>query len=298
MRHLYNKGLILILTIITFQSSAQDTIQVCNENSVYIIFPSKIVFIDVGNRDNFSADDDGKNTFSIKAMNNNVGVSPMLINTEDGTVYSFILYPTNKIKKYFYDYRGKTDKKEVEKPKEHKLSEVNGTEIYAINVKEELHKDASANESKQIVDIEELMGKMTKVLKTKNEETSYGVISDLLKASVSVIRNDKNVTYLKVLIKNNTSIEYKLDFISFEYVQVLNKGFMKAKKEKKIDVFPLFPPPEKFIEANKSAAIGYCIPVFGLSNKGYLMISFREKNGDRVIKIKVPGKVIQKSGTI
>jgi len=43
----------------------------------------------------------------------------------------------------------------------------------------------------------------------------------------------------------------------------------------------------------KTLALTYGIPSFGLADKGYLMILFRESRGDRILKIKIDGSIIQ-----
>ena len=117
-------------------------------------------------------------------------------------------------------------------------------------------------------------------------------------AAVTVIRNDENNTYLKLLVNNKSSLPFKLDFISFQYYQDMKKGTFRKSQKAPIDVFPVGEPTIKEIASGKSEALPYVIPAYALSNNGYLMVLIRESAGDRVLKIKIEGSVIQSSAQL
>ena len=136
---------------------------------------------------------------------------------------------------------------------------------------------------------------MAAFCKYKTERLDLGFISSSLDAAITVVRNDNRYTYLKFLIQNKTSIPYKLDFISFQYYQHLSRGFFRKAKKGVLDVFPVQRSDLKEIDPLRTQAMVYVIPSFGLSDSGYLLVLFRERTGDRILKIKVDGHVIQKS---
>src|ERR1035437_3216499 len=129
----------------------------------------------------------------------------------------------------------------------------------------------------------------------KSEIKTLGFISENVDAAVTVIRNDENNTYLKLIVKNKSSLPFKLDFISFQYYQDMKKGAFRKSKKAPIDVFPVGEPAIKEIAPSRSEALPYVIPAYALSNNGYLMVLIRESTGDRVLKIKIDGSVIQGS---
>jgi hypothetical protein len=131
--------------------------------------------------------------------------------------------------------------------------------------------------------------------KIKSEIKTLGFISQNVDAAVTVIRNDENNTYLKLLVNNKSSLPFKLDFISFQYYQDMKKGTLRKSKKAPIDVFPVGEPTLKEIAPGKSEALPYVIPAYALANNGYLMVLIRESAGDRVLKIKIDGSVIQGS---
>ena len=78
----------------------------------------------------------------------------------------------------------------------------------------------------------------------------------------------------------------------------MKKGTFRKSKKAPIDVFPVGEPTIKEIAPSKSEALPYVIPAYALSNNGYLMVLIRESAGDRVLKIKIEGSVIQGSSLL
>ncbi len=250
---------------------SQDTIFVSDVNTTYLIFPKTVDLLDVGNPTEYYGKIEDKAVL-LKAVKTNTNKSTLLVRSGEAYFHYLVMYHQEP-KKYYYDY-SKTKDKTTETIEEVKADETGGTAPSVKNLKN-------------------MQGKVDSIVNIKGENKTLGVLSDFLQAAVTVIRNDKENTYLKVVIKNLSSIPYKFDFIGFQYFQVMKKGFMNKTKNAPLDVFPIIYPKSGEISANSTAVVGYAIPQFGLANNGYLVVSFREKTGDRVLKIRIDSGLIQ-----
>lgn len=257
------KALILISILYTSISFGQDTIRISEINPSYLVFSTTIEFVDIGNKDEYDGKIEDK-VLLIKAKHLKAGNSTLLIRSAD-SFYHYILSYEKNPKNYYYDFTGATIGGEA--------------------------KQKEKTPGKQSLEL--IQNKVDSIINIKGELNTLGVISDYLQAAATVIRNDKENTYIKVVIKNLSSIPYEFNFIGFQYVQVMKKGMFKKTKNAPKDVFPIIYPKKKEINANSTDVIAYAIPQFGLANDGYLVISFREKKGDRVLLIKIDSSVIQ-----
>ena len=267
---------ILIIILLFFNSHlffAQDTIPSSDLNTAYLVFPAIISLIDIGNPNEYYGKIQDK-VLLIKAKKQNALMSTLLVKSGD-SYFHYMLKYEKEPKTYYFDYSKKDDRVESEEPKQSD----SGNKI-------EVTKSSSVN-------LKNMQQKVDSIVNIKGEYNTLGVLSDYLQAAVTVIRNDKENTYIKIVIKNLSSIPYKFDFISFQYFQVMKKGFLKKTKNAPLDVFPIIYPKASEISANSTSVVGYAIPQFGLANDGYLVVSFREKTGDRVLKIKIESGIIQ-----
>jgi hypothetical protein len=247
------------------KSNRVDTIYCTNQNTSYILFKDRVELVDIGKPSEYVSRIEDNSVF-VKSLNGNAGVSTLLVKTEKEFYYGILQFrEENKI--FFYDFRAAdhSQPSEIEKP-------------------------AALLAEKGIVE-----RKAAQVLAKKNELYTLGFISRFMDAAVTLIRNDEKNTFLKIVVKNKSSIPYRLDFISFQYFRHLKKGFVKKAKAEGMDVFPLASPAMQEILPFSCQPLAYAIPSFGLADKGYLMVSFRESSGDRVLKIKVGGAEIQQA---
>lgn len=292
------KQLIFItLCVLVLKGTAQDTINVSNKNTTYITFPEDISYFDIGLPENFVADVgqgmenqgslkesfDGK-MLKIRCLKPTSDISSLMVKFGDKYEMLNLKYSQTPKKNFYKMYL------DLNKP-------IGGNgSVYTPVVTAKKTTTLEAASSGSVTSKETLKLFADSVLKMKNELKEYGFIDDYLQAAVTVIRNDNNNTYLKIAIQNKSSIPYKFDFISFQYVQKMDKGIMKSKKKAPQDVFPTYTPAAGDIPANSGKYVTYAIPSFGLANNGYLLVLFREKNGDRVLKIYIPSHIIQSSG--
>lgn len=276
---------ILLGLIINFNSYSQDvpdTVFVSLDNTVYVTFPEKIELVDIGKHEEYVAEVLNENLITIRCLNISSKTSTIMV--KYGKHYKqFFLQVIQVPTKFHYDF-GYNKK-------------LNKTENSEINDYEEIVNENELENNKKKISKDILI--KTKIIKEiKTEENTLGIFSKFLEAGVTVIRNDKDNTYLKILINNKSTLPYKFDFISFQYFQSMKKGFGKQEKKAPQDVFPILDNSNKVIPPLSTNKVVYVIPSFALANQGYLLINFREKEGDRVLKIKISSDKIQSAKII
>lgn len=258
------------------QNNAIDTIFCSLNNTSTMVFKGNVSLLNIGNPDDFNAEIK-TNIVNIKPVRANVPSTTLLIKSGDEVFYGTLAY-LGKNRRFFYDLTG--PKKTQETGLNKATNEAVGKKEDSIAYKQK-HPDKTLNEK-----IEEF-GKL------KAEIVTLGCISPTFTAAVTVIRNDKDYTYLKLVLKNKSSIPFRLDFISFQYFEEMKKGSFKQSKKAPIDVFPMNDQPIKEITPGSTQGLVYAIPIWALSDNGYLMILIREEKGNRKLKIKIDGATIQ-----
>ncbi len=269
-------------------STGNDTIFCDTKNTSYMVFAEDVSLCDVGYPEDYAAQVKGNIVF-VKALKQNIAPTTVLIKTGRDIYFGMLKYKTEN-KRYYYDFKQSSSGERTIKPN------TNGQEAEATKEKDLKSSTIKSETVSRVLSTDTaLKAKMLEFIKTKNEIATLGFVSPTLDASVSVIRNDHDNTYLKLILKNKSSIPYKLDFISFQYYQDMIKGALRKSKKAPIDVFPVGEPGIKEVAAGKTELLPYVIPAFALANNGYLMLLIRESSGDRVLKIKINGSLIQSS---
>lgn len=275
------------------EGTKPDTIFCTSTNTSYIIFNEKVDLVNIGNPEDYFAQIEDRSVF-IKSVKGGVQPSTMLV--KSGAEYYFgIVADKANNKTFFYPYKSFTsgsaeNNTTVTNERPDATSEQH-TAFHAVKKPDGASNNSStAQKNTTHTDINQ---KLNKIAGIKTELSTLGFVSTYIDAALTVIRNDEKNTYIKILVNNKSSIPYKLDFISFQYFQHMARGFSKKGKSNTIDVFPIGQPTASEIPPLKTMILTYAIPSFGLADKGYLMILFRESTGDRVLKIKVNGSEIQ-----
>ena len=250
-----------------------DTIYCASSNTTYILFTDKVDLVDVGRPDDFAVKIEDNAVF-IKSIRATSTPSTLFIRIGKLNYLGIICFKEDN-KKFFYDC------------------------IHSMKMaSDSLQKSSTPNlggksSFKQYLKSPEQAARLNQMESLSTELTTLGFISRYIDVAVTAIRNDEQNTFLKIILKNKSSIPYKLDFISFQYFQHLSKGAIRKAKKNAIDVFPVSSPAIAEVPALNTQHLLYAIPSFGLASRGYLLILFRERNGDRILKIKIDGSVIQ-----
>jgi Domain of unknown function (DUF4138) len=258
-----------------------DTVFCDIQNTSYIILAEEVTLVDVGNPDQYAAQIKGNLVF-IKPTKKDVPPTTILIKSGMAIFHGTLVYnKTGKTKPYYYEIKSAAETNTAKK-------EITNSDAKNKSGKENPPAEVTLADTS-------LKSKVESFRKIKSEIKTLGFLSPHVDAAVTVIRNDENNTYLKLLVNNKSSLPFKLDFISFQYYQDMKKGTFRKSRKAPIDVFPVEEPAIKEIAPGKSEALPYVIPAYALSNNGYLMVLVRESAGDRILKIKIDGSVIQGS---
>ncbi len=281
----------ILLLIVTIQLMAQkmerkndkwipvapDTIWVNNGTS-YLIFNHDIYSYGIGNDEDFM----GvvyNNCLQIRSANQRSTPSSIFVNYGDSSYrqyyYAVLKFDPNQTKEY-YDYRN-----EFYRRKESAVQE--GEEKFKVK------------ENQENMFITELQTRAN-VLKTMPDEIfNIGVKETNVSASLRAIYTDKQYAYFKILVENETAVDYELDMISFQYMSKYKMGFLRARKIKLTDVFPVVKNDKKVIGSYSKEYLTYVVPVYGIKSNEKMLITMREKYGNRVIPLILDNRVITRA---
>ncbi len=261
----------------TEKKEAIDTIYVNNGTS-YLLFNHNIYAFGLGDEVSFSGIA-YKNSLQIRRISKGKRLSSVFVSYGDTTYrqyfYAYVKYDSTRMKEY-YDYR------------EDFYKNIGSRNTQRI-------KEYYDNEDKENSFVAELKTR-SKVIKTFPDEIfDKGTTMDNLEVYLRLIRTDNNYAYLKMLFVNNSSVDYVLDKVSFQYVQRYNMGIFKKKKEKFVDVFPIVLNGDDRVKGKSDKVLVYIVPTFGIKKGEKLLITFREKDGGRNIPFELQSEVIMKS---
>ncbi|HBX52810.1 MAG: hypothetical protein A2275_05800 [Bacteroidetes bacterium RIFOXYA12_FULL_35_11] len=274
-----NKYLLFLILISTFckAQEVKDTIYVSEQNTVYLVYPSEVDLVNIGVVGDYYAKMDMNSVF-LKASKPNAQTSSLLVRCQDNYYFAVIKY-TESPTKINYDFRNDKDKKTT------KTDTSKQNKIGISNVNDSPDEIDDIKRDRLNVFSKEVVSERLKNTPVNSEIKTLGTYSDKIYISVSSIANDQTHFYFKIIVKNTSSIDYKIDIVNFQYIEVFKKGLFKKKQEKKNDLFPTIKPKDLIIKGKKNKVLAYAIPLFALNEKGKLSIQFREYSGNRIMTI-------------
>ncbi|MDO6761638.1 DUF4138 domain-containing protein [Tamlana sp. 2_MG-2023] len=101
---------------------------------------------------------------------------------------------------------------------------------------------------------------------------------------------DKQELYFVIQIRNNSTLDYDLNFLKFS-IETRQKGKKKSVQRLPLDPNLIYNLPSK-VEKNGFARFIYVMPKFSTSNNRRMILELNEKDGERNIKMKVSHKYI------
>lgn len=108
--------------------------------------------------------------------------------------------------------------------------------------------------------------------------------------SVQNIVFDKEELYFVIQIKNNSTLDYDLNFLNLS-IETRQKGKKKSlQREHKESIFKYNLPSK--IKANETVRLIYVMPKFSISNDRRAILELNEKDGERNIELKISHKYI------
>lgn len=273
------KKIILLTTILISNIVNADNVYITNGYSTTIVVNGKILKYKTG-KDSFKISkyynsltiDIGDK--GLKEVNTNLLVSYITPSKEVKHRNLMLQYRPNfvdTINNFFYDYK----KEELE-------------ELAKKNVKKK-----TQEEIERALVIERLK----KIRRYEDKITDIGVKGDLDLYLTNMMMDETNL-YLKFKLENKSGIDYNINYLSFQYINLISKGFFmfwKEPEKQSIDVDPVYITQKMRIKPNEESYLVFSIPSYGLKNQDYLEIILREKRGTRDINFKITGTQIKEA---
>jgi len=145
---------------------------------------------------------------------------------------------------------------------------------------------------------ERLNARLRTLGKEKAELHSVATVDNRMSFSLVNVRNDKQFTYLRFQLVNNSSIDYQVDFADFTLVENDKKRFLgKKRNEARRPMMPAAGRANQRIPANSTGFLYYAVPLYAATNEGHLAVGVRELSGARAISLKIPSRVINTAPT-
>ncbi len=254
----------LALLLLNFHSYGQriigqkyDTIYVSTESTTYLIFDEPISLFNLGSKD-YEAKADDPHILFIRARTTLAKRSTIVVTHGDEILTAYVAFKTNT--QAFYDFR----KKQL--PKEEIIENTEQKQI--------------ENKLKRIARLPRNIN-----IKAKKQQIELHLLN---------LYNDNEATFLRFSLRNQSSIIYDLDYVSFAYIEkrkrttqrinTLNGGLQ--------EVEPLIKIEKLLTESGKSNEYLYALPLYSTTEDGFLQVIYREKAGLRSIIIDIPFKKI------
>lgn len=255
--------LMLILSIMTHAQKPLDTIYTNDHKTVALFFPKQIRQ-GVTGAENFLFTYNRENEQYLGLLQATPGdESNLLVVTSDGNVYSYILKYAKTVTKLNFFINGK-DRVGTEKPEQ---------EISIDNVDSlKINKDKS-NYYRRFS--ESLLKAKHYPLTSKRDK---GMVLKLLKMVY-----DKNEVYLVMEIKNNSGIDFELDYLNISIVKG-NKGCKASSQRLEENIIYKYKTPSIILNGGSNQFV-FVVPKFVLGNKEKLQIEVKELNGSRKLTL-------------
>lgn len=258
------KILSLVLLLLNFHLFGQkyDTIYVNTEGTSYLIFDEPITLFNMGSKD-YEAKADNPRILFIRAKTTLAKRSTIVVTHGEEIYTAYIAFKMNV--QTFYDFRKKKILEEVAEDIEQK------------KIENKLKSIARLSKNINIV--------------AKKQQIEVNLLN---------LYNDNEATFLRFSLKNQSSIIYDLDYVSFAYIE---KRKRKAKKINSLnnglqEVEPLVKSEKLLTESGKSNEYLYALPLYSTTEDGFLQVIFREKAGLRSITINIPFKKILRAALL
>lgn len=279
-----NKHLSLLFSILFLsfscysQVAKKDTIYVTAQAKTYVVFPDLVDWVDIGIA-NYLSKKSGKTVFFAA---DKAGLEPALLVIKYG----------DKMWHGTIAYKESLDESEQFL----NLNDYEAEQIPDFVNEERVKKDESVSLD-QIV-IKRRLGILEG--NTTEEEKTFAILQDKIIFKVAIFRQDEDHYYFKLAIYNKSKLEYVIDVIDFQYLDVDPVSNLEsthyeypqdfyANKTNKAGSFHV---PEKDV-----INLYYAIKKYKVSTKGKLRLTVREKEGTRILSFEIPQDDLLKINT-
>ncbi len=264
-----------------------DSVFVSHDKTTYLVFDNPFQpntdFVDLGTT-GFHSKIEGEAVF-LKASAKGSSPTTLMIKNGD-TYYHGVIGYREHPEKMFYDYRRSGTDPNSGTP----VPEVKSSQAIPAKTPGSVNQEVSSNDKQLLVE-----ERLETLMNSPVEIRTLGVVQDRIILAVTNVMADDKALYLKLLINNKSSGKYEIDFVNFQFVEPSKGNSLKKSPSKTIDVYPITQTQGQTVNAYQKQWLGYALPLFNISDRGKLIISFREINGSRILKLEVPAKTILKT---
>ena len=267
-----------------------DTIYLSNLVSTYLAFPKEIDLINIGSPDYIFQVE--KTMVYLKALHNNAKSTNMLIKCGEFILVVNLVFKLNPIKT-LYDFRKSIGSSLNSKPNletqplkempktnsENSFQEKRGkrTVMMAPSVDSLSVKDTS--NSPFGISIE-------RIKSSPDRFKTFGTAQNQITILLTNIFTDEKRMILKFKIINRSSLNYELDYVSFQFRR-------KTHYSQNTLLSPLYSSLTNSCGPKSQQTLVYILPIFGPADNGDFSVTFRELNGDRKETIEIPERAFK-----
>lgn len=247
----YLSALLLFLAVNLY--AGYDTLEITHRYAIYLVFDHPIEWVDLGQGDQYHYKIEG-NCLFIKAAGDQVNPSTLLVKQASSYYQAWLQYTPNPLQWFYPIEQGKSANKSIP---DHTADSIYYDEL------------------------------ITRMMKKENPMKLLGRKRQNLHCQLKQLAVDSQAIYLVFQLENSSSIDFELDFISFEWIQLHSRGWFKKKKKSVKYSKVLSKKHPKIIAAVEKELLGFVIPVFAAEKSGKLKVTFREINGDRTLSMDI-----------
>jgi hypothetical protein len=250
----------LFLPLFTF--AIPDTVFVTHSATTYLLFTEEVTLVDIGKPSEYLSKIEGKCVF-VKATREHTAPTSIFVRHENEYFVAVLAYRPQS-NRFLYDYRKKASPEQ---------------------------KDSTGGKQ---VDMQPVRKHFTAFQTAPQGIRKKHASRDKLKLSLMHLVNDKQATYLGFTLQNGSSIDYEIDLITFERKEKRGKRFSQNNISKAF-IEPFVSSGIKVVEAKQTRHLFFAIPLYALGKRSHLEVSFREKNGSRLLTLKLPSHYINQA---
>ena len=269
-----------------------DTLFISNLSSTYLAFPQEVDLINIGSPDFvFQVE---KSIIFLKAIRSGVKNTNMLIRCGN-SLFTISLIFQIKPKKSLYDFRKMnfsytSSEKNPSSPQNSNFTNSKDGNRIISNTKNKENLPASMDKTSE-ADSQEFNSKINKVLSYPDRFKTFGTSENQITILLTNIFTDSLRMYLKFKIINRSSLNYDLDYVSFQFQR--NGHFTKNTV-----LTPIYSSLITSCGPHAKQNLIFVLPLFGTSKGGLFTAIFRELNGDRKETIEIPDRAFNMAGAL
>lgn len=265
------KYLVMLLAITGLTAYGQgDTVYVNTEGTTYMIFENEIEIFNFGNTQYTGVAESGNMLF-LKATKPDAKPTTLLVKSTSGNIFMGFISFKKSPEKLFWDLR-KENKDEANQglPEDANILKYKG---------------------KNNLNIEK---KMLSLLGARKNEISNEVNNNI-SLTLNHVFNDKEASYFRFNLRNNSTVVYHIDFISLSYKDQRNAKKRDRVENQNTEVLPISQIVPESIQPLSNEDLLFAIPLYSPGRKGFLEVIIREKKGVRAVIMNVKSKKIAKA---